>query len=81
MNNTFLKSVLRADVGKTTAQRGRHPGQLGHHFVEVSKEALLVGTATLSNARLPGETSFRRRLHKHDLLCSEEFGQVATRAP
>lgn len=63
MENDFRKSVLSADVGKSSAQRSLLSGQLVHLFVIVSGEAAFAGTATLSKARTFGETFLRRGLH------------------
>lgn len=79
MNNGFLKFVLRDDVGKIAAQRHLLSGQLVPFFFKVSEEAAFAGTATLSDDGTLREISFRRRLHNHELQCSEESGQVDIR--
>lgn len=42
---------------------------------------MFAGTATLSDTDGPGDTSFFRRLHSHDLPCVKEPGQVAILKP
>lgn len=81
MDNIFFKTVLRADVGETTAQHDLFHGQLAHLFVEVCEEAVLACNATFKGADISGETSRRRRPHIHRLPCTEESDQVAIRAP
>lgn len=76
MSNTILKSVLRANFDKTVAQRGLHPGQLVHLFVEVSGEAMVAGSATFSDAGTSGETFLSRRLQSHDLACRKESDRI-----
>lgn len=80
MNNIILNSVLCTDIGKAIAQRGFLSGQLGHPFVKVCGEVVFAGHTTLNDAGTPGEASLCRTLHGRDLLCTEEFKQVAIRA-
>lgn len=80
MSNTFVISVLRANVGKSAAQRSLFLGQLVHFIVEVSGEAVFAGSATSSDASTPGRSSFRRRLQKHEPPSRKESGQIIIRA-
>lgn len=72
VSNSLLELFLRADAGKTAAQRGSPSGQLVHLFVEVSGRAVFAGTATLSENDTPGETFFRRRLRIQGPPCLEK---------
>lgn len=80
MTNNFIKFIPRADLGKTSAQRGLLLGQRVHLFVNVRGETVLAAIAILSDVRASGRTSFRRRLYKHDLSCNADPEQVAIRA-
>lgn len=44
LNNTFLESVLYADLGQTAAQRSFLASKSVHLFVEVIGEAVFAGT-------------------------------------
>lgn len=68
--------MLALDLNKTAAQRGLLSSQLVQHFVEDSTEALFASTATLSHASGLDTTASDRRVHSHDLLCTEESDQV-----
>lgn len=81
MNTNFFKSALRANLGRTIAQRGHLLGRLLHLLVADSGEAELASTVILSDGGTPGKTSLRRELHNHNLSCTEEPGQVVTGAP
>lgn len=81
MSNTFLKSDLKADLGKNAAQRSLLHGRLVHVFVEVRRKTVFADTNTLSDADFSGETSLCRKLHNQDLLRSEETVQVAISTP
>lgn len=63
MNNIFFKSDLRVDVGNTAGQDGLLPGQVVHLFVEVSRGAVLAGTAILDDDGTSGKTALRCRLY------------------
>lgn len=81
LNNTLLKSVVDADVSKTTAQLGLLPGQLVYLFAEVSGEAVFASTITFSDASTPDKNSLRRWLNNHDLLCIEKTKRVVIAPP
>lgn len=76
MNKTFLKSILRANVGQTAAHPDLLPSKLVHLSVKVSGEAVFANTAILGNANTLVESSLRHRLQNHDLSCSVEADQV-----
>lgn len=46
-----------------------------------NEEAVFMETVTLSDAAILGETSLRRRLHSHDLRCSEKSDYAFIGAP
>lgn len=81
MNNSFLKFIQHADLGKTVARRGLLSSHPVHFFVEISEEAAFAGTVTLKSAGTLDETSFCRRTHNHDLDCSEQSAQIVMGAP
>lgn len=81
VNKKFLKSVLRADVGKSAGQCGLFHGQFVHVFVPVSGEAVFARTATLNIAGTSGKISLCLMVYNLKLLCTEESGQVVISAP
>lgn len=57
MIKTLLKSVLRDDLGKVTAQRGLLSDKLLYLFAEGSGEAVFASTSTLSESGTTGDIS------------------------
>lgn len=78
MKSLFFSSVLRVENGKTTAQLGLHSGYLFRLFVEVSGEAMLASTATLSVFCTSDEASCHRRIQNPDLASTEKSDRVVT---
>lgn len=81
MRNTFPRSVLRPYVGKTAAQRDLLPVRLVSHFSEISSEAVFAGTENTYDAGTSGKTSFRLRLHNHDLPFTGDSDPFVIGAP
>lgn len=81
MNNSFCKSVQRADIWKTAGQRVLLPCQLFYLLVEFSKEAVFVGTSTLSDGVILGKNSLRLKLHSDGPSCSEDSDHVGISVP
>lgn len=81
MDNTFLEYVLRADSNETAASRGLLIFKLVYLLVEASKEALIAGTAALSEADISGRNPLRRRLQNTSLPCTEESDKVTIDTP
>lgn len=75
LRNTSYSSILRVNFSKTATQRGLPYAHGVHLFSEVRREAMFDGTITLSDSRSSRKTSLRRRLHIHDLKCSDESGR------
>lgn len=67
MNSTFFKFVLRADFSQVGAQFGLLSGQLVHFLVDVSREAVSEGIATVNQDGPSGQTFVCLRLHSLDL--------------
>lgn len=79
MNNS-LRSVLGAELYKTLAHRSFTPGKPAYLFVNVSEDAVVASSATLSDAGAPDSNSLCRSLHSDSLLCSEEVDYVVIRS-
>lgn len=68
--NDFFKSVFGAKLGRTRAQRNLTAAQPVYFFADVTGDALIESSATLSNIGTPDNSSLRRKLHSHDLSSS-----------
>lgn len=73
--------MLLVDLDKSAAQRGFLSGQLVYLLVELGKDSVFAGTATLRNAGILGETSLRYSIHDKHLSSSEACKQVLIGAP
>lgn len=79
--NGFFRSVLCAGLDIAPAQRDLDPGKAVYFFANAGRGAMIVRIATLSNAGTPGNISFCRDSHSHDLRSSEELNCKAIRSP
>lgn len=78
--DAFLESILGAQLGKTLAQRGPSPGKPVHLTASVSRDTVIAGAATLSDAGTLGNISFCLSVHDYDLSCSEQLHCVVFRS-
>lgn len=79
--NNFFNSALGAELGKTPGvQRSPTPSQ-PYIFADLSGDAVIAATATLSDASISGNNSLCRNLPKHDLPCREELDHVGICSP
>lgn len=74
--NNFFKLVLGIEVGRILAQRNLTLGRSVYLFADISKDTVIAGTVTVSNAGTPGRSFSRRKLRNHDVPCSEELSHV-----
>lgn len=81
MNNAFVKFALCASLDKSAAQCGLLHDRLVRFIIEVSGKTRFAGTDSITYARATGETPPCRRLHIHDLACSQESAQGVIGAP
>lgn len=72
MSNIFCRYILRADLGRTAAQRSFFPSLPVALLVKVSERAVFACTAPLSSAGSSGEISLRCSLHSYDLPRTDE---------
>lgn len=79
--DAFFTSVFGGELSRTSTQRSPTPDHPVLLFADVSGEAVIAGTATLSNASIPGKNSLRRKLHKHSVLSREKLRHVAMCSP
>lgn len=79
--SSFFKIFLGPELEKTSAQRSLTPGQSVYLFANVSEDAVVADTATLSDTGTLGSNFLRRKLHSHDLPRSEEVDKIAISTP
>lgn len=64
----FVRPVLSDKIAKISAQRGPLAGQGVHHFVGVSKKAVMSRNEALSTAHVSVENSLGTKSDSHDIL-------------
>lgn len=77
----FFKSDFVAVLGKIPALHTVIPAKPVYLLADVSGDAVIADTPSLSNVDTLDSNSLCRKLHNHNLSCSEELSCVAICSP